>query len=72
MTVANALETRHLTDARVAAALCVSREAVRLWRRDARRISPRNAKKLAELYGIPRHELRPDLWERPDPRQRAA
>ena len=32
-----------------------------------RKIPPRHVPKISEAFGIPRHELRPDLWEAPQP-----
>lgn len=32
-----------------------------------RAIPPRHVPRLEKLLGIPRHELRPDLWEAPVP-----
>lgn len=46
---------------KVAAEIGVTRAAVVKWRRiPAERVS-----RVSEITGIPRHELRPDLWEPP-------
>jgi transcriptional regulator with XRE-family HTH domain len=49
-----------------AAKLCgATRQAVRMWRMGQRRPSVPYAKLLALQYGIPRHLIRPDLWDPP-------
>jgi DNA-binding transcriptional regulator YdaS (Cro superfamily) len=52
-----------LSDAGLAREVGVSAEAVRLWRLKKRRISPRHVSAVSRITGIPRHDLRPDLWE---------
>ena len=66
MTLAAYMSESGKTDAEIAAALGVNAEVVRLWRHGRRRISAERAIALSKLTGIPRHELRPDLWEAPD------
>jgi plasmid maintenance system antidote protein VapI len=51
-----------LTDTDLANAAGVTAEAVRLWRRQKRRINPETARKIEKKLGIPKHLLRPDLW----------
>lgn len=47
--------------AKIAAELGITRAAVTTWRRvPAERVS-----QVESITGIPRHELRPDLWEAP-------
>ena len=55
-----------LSNAEIAASVGVSAEAVRLWRHGKRRVAPRHALAVSRITGIPRHELRPDLWEAPE------
>ena len=64
MTKLMALKT-DLPDAAIAAEAGVSLEAVRLWRHGKRRIAPAHVSAVSRITGIPRHELRPDLWEPP-------
>lgn len=45
--------------------LGVTHAAVGMWRRGERKPSPQMAIKAEEKLGIPRFELRPDLWPRP-------
>ncbi len=68
MTLASYLSEHGLTDGAFAERIGVSDEAVRLWRHGIRKISPKMAKVISKLTGIPRHELRPDIWEPPKPR----
>ena len=54
-----------LTDAEIAERLVVSAETVNRWRKGAGRMSRTHAKQVEKLFGIPRHLLRPDLFEPP-------
>jgi DNA-binding transcriptional regulator YdaS (Cro superfamily) len=65
MTLANYMSATGKTDAQLAAALGVNAEVVRLWRHGRRRIAAERVIELSNITGIPRHELRPDLWEPP-------
>ncbi len=65
MTVDDSMARAGLTDQQAASLLNVSREAVRLWRRGQRRMLPRHARALHASFGIPLHELRPDVWDAP-------
>jgi hypothetical protein len=49
----------------VSVSLGVSREAVRKWALGKGQPSPKMAQRAQTLLGIPRWELRPDLWPRP-------
>jgi len=49
----------------LALALRVSVEAVRTWRRGTRRITPDAARITEARFGVPKHLLRPDLWDAP-------
>lgn len=51
----------------LALALRVSTEAVRTWRRGTRRITPDAARLTEARFGVPKHLLRPDLWDPPEP-----
>ena len=51
--------------------LGVTGEAVRLWRRGKQRMSGRHAEQLDGMFGVPRHLLRPDLFD-PPPESAAA
>ena len=51
----------------LALALKVSTEAVRTWRRGTRRITPDAARLTEQRFGVPKHLLRPDLWDAPPP-----
>ena len=51
----------------LALALRVSTEAVRTWRRGTRRITPDAARITEARFGVPKHLLRPDLWDAPSP-----
>jgi DNA-binding transcriptional regulator YdaS (Cro superfamily) len=61
-----------LTDAEVAAGLRVNAEIVRLWRHERRRIPAERAVEISKIFGFPRFELRPDLWEPPRVEDRTA
>lgn len=65
MTLDSRLKELGISDADFAQQHGVSAEAVRLWRKGLRRMSPDTAKAIEQKTGIPRHELRPDLWEPP-------
>jgi DNA-binding transcriptional regulator YdaS (Cro superfamily) len=65
MTLASYMTEKGLTDGDLAASLGVSGELVRLWRHGHRAISAKRAITISEVTGIPRHELRPDLWDAP-------
>jgi DNA-binding transcriptional regulator YdaS (Cro superfamily) len=45
--------------------LGVTYEAVRLWRNGRNRITPTVAREIELKFGIPRHRLRPDIWDPP-------
>lgn len=66
------LKAHGVTDADLQALLGVSSEAVRLWRKDARRMSVKHARMVNEQWGIPLHALRPDVYEPPEPCRGAA
>ena len=59
------MEARGLTDAAVAVRLGLSDEAVRLWRVGKRAVTAERALEIEAKLGIPRHEVRPDLWDAP-------
>ena len=61
------MSEKGLTDGDLAAELGVSDELVRLWRHGRRSISAKRAIEISKLTGIPRHQLRPDLWDEPPP-----
>ena len=65
MTLESRLRDLGISDAEFAQQHGVSAEAVRLWRKGLRRMSPATAMAIEQKAGIPRHELRPDLWEPP-------
>lgn len=48
--------------ARVATGLGITRGAVAQWRK----VPAERVAEVSALTGIPKHELRPDLWEAPD------
>lgn len=54
---------------RLAAALDVSKQAVNHWSTGIRRPSAKQARRIEELYGISRSDLRPDIFG-PAPRPR--
>lgn len=56
----------------LAALIGVTQQAVSLWRRGERPPSAVYAKKIEAGLGIHRHLLRPDLWDAPPSRKRAA
>lgn len=72
MILAAYMTAHGLTDGDFAQLLGVSDELVRLWRHGRRGISAKRAIEISKATGIPRHELRPDLWEPPKPRRVAA
>jgi hypothetical protein len=47
--------------------LAVSFEAVRLWRIGRNRIKPATAREIETKFHIPKHRLRPDIWDPPEP-----
>jgi DNA-binding transcriptional regulator YdaS (Cro superfamily) len=65
MSLASYMAKNELTDGKLATILGVSDELVRLWRHGRRRISAERAIVLSNKTGIPRHELRPDIWDAP-------
>jgi transcriptional regulator with XRE-family HTH domain len=73
MTDLNALFERYgVSDEALEKQLGVGAEAIRLWRRGKRRLSPSRAIEVEQKFGIPRHVTRPDLWEQPTPDKDAA
>jgi DNA-binding transcriptional regulator YdaS (Cro superfamily) len=48
--------------ARIARELGIERGAIAQWRQ----IPPERVPEVSRITGIPRHQLRPDLWEPPD------
>ena len=46
---------------RIASELGISRSAVAMWDK----IPPERVPEVSRITGIPRHQLRPDLWEAP-------
>ena len=67
MALDSAFDRTGLTDAQIAERISVSAEAVRLWRRGLRRVSHKHARRLETELGIPKHELRPDIYDAPHP-----
>jgi DNA-binding transcriptional regulator YdaS (Cro superfamily) len=65
MALASYMAEKGLTDAQLGALVGVSGELVRLWRLGRRRISAERVGALSSATGIPRHKLRPDLWDDP-------
>ena len=63
MSLANHMANLGLSDSDLAAKLGVSPEVVRLWRHGHRRIPAERAIEISDAIGVPRHDLRPDLWE---------
>lgn len=56
----------------LAAAAGVSTESVRQWRLGQNRPTPERARLIERKLGIPRHEIRPDLWDAPRPAEPVA
>jgi DNA-binding transcriptional regulator YdaS (Cro superfamily) len=56
----------------VAESLGVTNEAVRAWRRGIRRIPTSQARLIEDRFGIPKHLLRPDVWDPPRPAEARA
>lgn len=61
MTLHQAMRDKGITDADLADAVGVSREAVRMWRSGQRRIAVDRVAAVSAATGIPAAELRPDL-----------
>lgn len=59
------LEPRGLKESDLAQVLSVSERTVLFWRTGERKPSIHHAREAERLLGIPRHELRPDLWQPP-------
>jgi transcriptional regulator with XRE-family HTH domain len=59
------LAHHNVTEADVAAALGVTPKAVRNWRNGAYGPSPAMARAIEKEFGIPKHLLRPDIWDAP-------
>jgi DNA-binding transcriptional regulator YdaS (Cro superfamily) len=55
---------RHLSSRRVAEEIGVTYQCVNFWRRGRNQIPPAQAKALNQMFGIPLHVLRPDIWSR--------
>jgi transcriptional regulator with XRE-family HTH domain len=60
-----ALRARGLTNNEIAVSLGVTRTAVYYWRIGRNPLAAEVAKELSGKFGIPLHELRPDLWDPP-------
>ena len=64
----DAIFTDHgVTTAQIAESLGLTNEAVRLWRHGIRLIPPAQARLIDERFHIPKHRLRPDVWDPPPP-----
>jgi DNA-binding transcriptional regulator YdaS (Cro superfamily) len=50
--------------------LGLSRPAVGGWFSGEKKPSPDHAREIESKFGIPRHRLRPDLWDEPTPIKR--
>jgi hypothetical protein len=48
-------------------ALQVTPKAVRNWRDGSRQPTPDNARIIEKKFGIPKHRIRPDIWDDPAP-----
>lgn len=72
MELPDILRRHGVDETQVIEALGVSAETMRLWKKRERRISIRNAITLEEMFGIPRHELRPDIYPPPHQASEAA
>lgn len=59
------LEPRGLKESDLVQVLGVSDRTVLFWRMNERKVSVENARRAEELLGIPKHLLRPDLWDPP-------
>jgi len=59
------LKRHGLTARQIRDGLGVTSEAVRLWRHGVRKISIPVAIRMSGHFGIPLHELRPDVWAPP-------
>jgi len=65
MTCKSELDHRELSIDKVAGRLKWSNETVRLWVTEARQIRAERAVQIEQEFGIPRHLLRPDLFDPP-------
>jgi DNA-binding transcriptional regulator YdaS (Cro superfamily) len=63
----DAILTRHGRSTADLRALGFTVRAVDYWRSGGRKISIASAITIEEKLGIPRHELRPDIWPPPQP-----
>jgi DNA-binding transcriptional regulator YdaS (Cro superfamily) len=61
-----------LTSRQAAAVLGVTYQCVNFWRRERNQIPPAQAKALNQVFGLPLHVLRPDIWDPPARRRKAA
>ena len=52
--------------------LGLTQPAVSCWLSGTRQPSPKHVKEIEAKFGIPRHLLRPDLWDPPPPKARPA
>ena len=50
------------SQAKAAGLIGVSTSAYSAWVVGEKKISPKNAKKIEKLFGIPREQLRPDIY----------
>jgi len=50
----------------------VTYQCVNFWRSGRNQIPPAQAKALNEQFGLPLHVLRPDIWDPPARRRKAA
>jgi DNA-binding transcriptional regulator YdaS (Cro superfamily) len=60
--IKNLLKNTIGTQQSIADALGVNQAAVCQWDSGKKKISPKNAKKIEQLFGIPREQLRPDIY----------
>lgn len=65
MGIAEYMIRKGLTDAALGSLIGVSGDSVRLWRLKLQEIGAKRVLKVEEVTGIPRHELRPDLYPPP-------
>jgi DNA-binding transcriptional regulator YdaS (Cro superfamily) len=67
MGLAEHMKAHGWTDGRLGTEVGVSHDTVRIWRTGKRLIPAKHVGVVSAVTGIPRHVLRPDLWEPPPP-----
>jgi plasmid maintenance system antidote protein VapI len=64
---ANLMDEHGVSQHDLVVSLAVTPKAVRNWRDGSRQPTPDNARIIEARFGIPKHLIRPDIWDPPPP-----